>query len=660
MGEFNVLKNVAGRSLLYGNTVYFTESGESVPYILVHSGNSKNFLFMRKYATADKVSYFAEATDLGVSDSERIYENHTLDNFMKNDFYGRFTKEWQRIFVDNSVVVTRASDGLQYSIKRKVFAPSATELGVGEQTNGTVPTESPFGAYRYFSTNAQNKRKCQVGGSNGNYVEWWTRSKNNHTGNTFNYYALSIDKNGGYDTGTWQINSHYVRPVISINENVTVLSSNGEWRIIPNLPPETPSGSIKRITVRNGEQFEISWKQSVDEDGPTEPKYLVQASIDSGEWVDVVETKETVYAKILSYKEADASVKYRVCAYDNYQNASEFVEIADVVVVNNLPPSAPSFITVTGKYKNESVAVTWGNATDEDENLKGYNVYRSVDNGSYSLVSETATNVFRETAGNWETVKYKVHSIDEIGDESIEYVESAVSLSDKITMSVDISEDSGIQEGSVITHETEENEASTTLKFVISDTQEGGLYTGSAIIDNKELLGYFQDISAGEVEFDIPIELWRTISNGTHSIVIEVDDRYGFRIEKTVSFEKQTKVAVFTLAEPVTIESDSVVRKYLINVEGNLPEGSSLVVEVTNNANDSSPVWQTVPAEMINSGSFAVFGNTSAANGNAFNFRVKAHRGTAKEKCYISSVNGMFGENIFEYILARLDALEGG
>lgn len=83
-------------------------------------------------------------------------------------------------------------------------------------------------------------------------------------------------------------------------------------------------------------------------------------------------------------------------------------------------------------------------------------------------------------------------------------------------------------------------------------------------------------------------------------------------------------------------------------------------MQVTNNANDTTPVWQTVTPAELNSGSFVEFANKTVANGNAFNYIVKADRGTATGDCYISSVNGMFGQNMFEYILNRLDALEGG
>lgn len=656
---YDVLKNVVGSSLLYGNTVYFTESGESVPYILVQPGNTNNFLFLRKYAPADKVEFFAEAADLGTTDSERIYEGHTLDKFMTETFYGRFTAEWQRIFVENSIAVTRASDGLTYSIKRKVFAPSATELGVAEQSNGTVPTESPFGAYKNFQTNAQNKRKCQLGSSNGDNVEYWTRSKNNHVGNTFNYYALTIDENGDYDTGSWQRNKFYTRPVISINENVTIINEGSSWRVIPNLPPEKPTVSTRKFTVRNGEPFDLNWNAVVDSDGPTVPKYRVQAMIDSGSWYTVLESTDTSFSKTFAYREVESEINYRVQSFDDYNNASDWISLAVVTVSNNLPPSGPSYITVNGKYKGESISVTWGAATDEDGNLQGYKVYRSVNNGAYALVNTTASTVFRETAGDWNTVKYKVHAYDESGEESTDYKESSVSLSTRVTMSVVISEDSDITNGSTVSFLPSSKERDMEIKFVLSDTVSGGEYN-AFLFDGDGSILVLPNISTGNHSFVIEQAYWRTILNGAHSFSIVVENEEGYTVSADLNFEKNTTGVYLTLAEPVVVDSENIVDKFSLNIVGSLPEGITYNIMVTNNANDIDPIWQQVSSTQINTGEFVLFDNTYNENGNAFNFIIEVSRGTATEECYISSINGIFGRDIFEYIFARIEALEAG
>lgn len=665
MPEYKVLKDVVGSSLLYGNTVYFTESGESVPYILVHQGNNDNYLFMRKYAPNDKVAFFEEAAEFGTTDSERIYEGHTLDKFMSNTFFNRFTATWQNIFVNNYINVTRASDGLAYTISRKVYAPAATELGIEEQSNGTIPSESAFGAFSYFRSSAKSKRKCRKGNSDGDYVEWWTRTKNNHVGNTFNYYAISIRTNDDlvdkdYDTGSWMKNPRYVRPIISINENVTVYYENSSWKVFPNLPPEKPKAEERFITLKNGETYSLSWSASADNDGPAAPKYRLQKKVDSNDWVTVTETSETSFEKVLAYKEAESSIQYKVQAFDAYNNASDFAYLAHISVVNNLPPDAPSYIAVNGKYKYESIAVSWGNATDEDGNLQGYKVYRSINNGAYALVKTTASTVFRETAGDWDTVKYKVHAYDKSGEISTEYKEATVLLSNRITMSVAVAQDSEITNGGVYSHSASDAEEGYTLKITLSDSVEGESYAAVVSCDGSLILGAIDNAPIGDLTFDISKEVWQRLSNGTHDITITVENSSGHTVKTDLTFEKQTTGAFITLAQPVLIDSEEAVTKFLINVIGSFPEGSTLSVSVTNNANDDVPVWQNVSNSEINTNEFIEFTNKTVENENAFNFRVIAERGTATESGSISSINGMFGRNLFEYIFERLDALEAG
>ena len=63
--------------------------------------------------------------------------------------------------------------------------------------------------------------------------------------------------------------------------------------------------------------------------------------------------------------------------------------------------------------------------------------------------------------------------------------------------------------------------------------------------------------------------------------------------------------------------------------------------EVTNNALDSSPVWQDATTE-VKKGVNIVFENKTATNGAAFNFRVSVERGESGEGGYIEAVSGAF------------------
>lgn len=655
--EYKVLKDVVGNDLLYGNTVYFTESGESVPYILVSGGNADNYLFMRQYAPKDKVEFFAEAADIGTTDSERIYEGHTLDKFLNGTFFNRFSAAWQRAFVEQKITVTRASDGKAYTIPRKVFAPSATQLAIEKSDDGTVPSEG--GTYTYFNTSAKSKRRCRLADGNGDYVEWWTRSKNNHEGNFVNYYAVSIEKDGTYDATAWQKNARYTRPVLSINEDVTIVKDGTQWRVIPNLPPELSAQTRRVYTVKSGDTVELSWNGANDDDGPSAVKYRLQMRKDAGEWETVCETTETSFSKVLAYKEVLETIDFRVQAFDAYNNYSDFAVIANISVVNNVPPSAPSYLTVSGKYKGEQITVAWGNATDEDDNLSGYKLYRSVDNAEYKLVCSTSANVWRETAGDWNKVKYKVCAYDPY-TVSEEYKEAALTLKPRITMNLYISDDSEIQYDEYYETLVDEAEQGKKLIYELEDTSDDETYLVIVTLDDEILIASNGNASKGTLEFDISKELWQSISNDSHLIRITVKNSAGDTVEDEFYFEKYTMGIVVSLKEPVVVNSSEVVSKFLLNIKGDIPEDVDLTVEVTNNANDDEPVWQEVTSNEINSNSFVDFENDTVQNGNAFNFKVTVDNSSSGSTGYISSINGMFGQNLFEMIFSRLDALEGG
>lgn len=75
--------------------------------------------------------------------------------------------------------------------------------------------------------------------------------------------------------------------------------------------------------------------------------------------------------------------------------------------------------------------------------------------------------------------------------------------------------------------------------------------------------------------------------------------------------------------------------------EARIPDDAKFKAEVTNNALDSSPVWQDATTE-VKKGVNIVFENKTATNGAAFNFRVSVERGESGEGGYIEAVSGAF------------------
>ena len=130
---------------------------------------------------------------------------------------------------------------------------------------------------------------------------------------------------------------------------------------------------------------------------------------------------------------------------------------------------------------------------------------------------------------------------------------------------------------------------------------------------------------------------FQKILNGTHTITIEVSDGKA-SAAFTATFTKAVHKATITLKTPLAVSGD--ITAAVMSVVGQIPAGAVYKVEATNNAKDTSPVWQDVTAE-AKSGANIVFKNKTAVNGAAFNFRITAERGTSAGG-YISGVSGAF------------------
>lgn len=130
---------------------------------------------------------------------------------------------------------------------------------------------------------------------------------------------------------------------------------------------------------------------------------------------------------------------------------------------------------------------------------------------------------------------------------------------------------------------------------------------------------------------------FQKILNGTHTITIEVSDGKA-SATFTATFTKAVHKATITLKTPLVVSGD--ITAAVMSVVGQIPAGAVYKVEATNNAKDTSPVWQDVTAE-VKSGANIVFTNKTAANGAAFNFRITVERGTSAGG-YISGVSGAF------------------
>ena len=131
---------------------------------------------------------------------------------------------------------------------------------------------------------------------------------------------------------------------------------------------------------------------------------------------------------------------------------------------------------------------------------------------------------------------------------------------------------------------------------------------------------------------------FQRILNGNHTITVEVSDGKE-TVSTSATFTKAVHAASVTLTTPLAVDGDITVA--VLQVTGSIPDDAKFKAEVTNNALDSSPVWQDATTE-VKKGVNIVFENKTATNGAAFNFRVSVERGESGEGGYIEAVSGAF------------------
>ena len=131
---------------------------------------------------------------------------------------------------------------------------------------------------------------------------------------------------------------------------------------------------------------------------------------------------------------------------------------------------------------------------------------------------------------------------------------------------------------------------------------------------------------------------FQRVLNGSHTLTVEVSDGKE-TTSASATFTKSVTSATVTLTTPLAVDGDITVA--VLQVTGSIPDDATFKVEVTNNANDPSPVWQDATVE-VKKGVNIVFTNSTAANGAAFNFRVSISRGASGTGGYIEAVSGAF------------------
>ena len=500
----------------------------------------------------------------------------------------------------NNTVTTRSD---------AVFLLSLTELGQSHTYANVEGSALPIAS------------TLQIAYQGGSATTQWTRSpRTSSTG-----YAWWLTSNGNVDD-FYCTGAYGSRPAFTLPSSLYV-SDDGS--VFQNTAPSTPASISVPQSINGGTSITVSWAASTDAEDNLEG-YIVERQTDGGSWSQIYQGSATSTSNTVAF--GTESVAYRVKAYDSAGLESGWRTSSTVTVTNNRAPGAPGSITVPAVVRGGSnLAISWTQASDSDGNLSGYELERQVDGGSWTQIYKGSGLAYTDTiTSGWNTVAYRVRAYDTYNSTS-SYVTSETRTVDNnnlptVTSSTASGSDLGTKtEGFDLTYSVDDADGDTvTVKEYLDDVLKR---TYTATLEQSNTV---QCVTAAN---------WQKVLNGQHTIKVVANDGKADSTPYTVTFTKAVYEASITLAEP--LDADDTITVMVLNILGSIPADADLEVLVTNNANDTEPVWEDATQDVKN-GNNHVFTNQTATNGFAFNFKVTVSRGSSNTGGYISNIGGAF------------------
>ena len=397
---------------------------------------------------------------------------------------------------------------------------------------------------------------------------------------------------------------------------------------VNSAPSAPPSITVPEI-IRGGEDTAIMWDTVTDPDGNLDG-YIVQRSYDGGTaWNQVYQGRSN--STNISVPFGTKTIMFRVCAYDTYGKKSGWTTSPNRVVINNRAPAAPPSISVPlSPSGGDKLTITWTASTDADNNLAGYALERQWDGaGSFEQIFKGNALSYQDTIpkGERTSVIYRVRAYDTL-DAYSTYTTAPSRTIDNNTAPViacDLSGDLG------------EKSEGFSVPYTVSDAEQQEVTVVERVGDLVKRT--YKATLDQQNTFEVTGEYFQRILNGAQIVQIVATDSAGKSSTLELTFTKAVHKAVITLSEPLAVEEQITVA--VLSITGDIPADVTQLIELTNNGNDDSPVWEDATAD-VKAGRNHPFTNKTQTNGWAFNFRVTVERGESREDGNIVSIQGGF------------------
>lgn len=590
-----------------GSIIKLKENGTLVDFYVAKHDYESSLNGAGRTLVVRKDTYDDRVWDSG---NVNAYASSDLDSWFNSTYKNMLDADIRSLIGTTKIRYTPGNgNNTVGTLERAIFALSLTELGQSHSYANTEGSALPIAS------------TLRIAYHNGSATTQWTRSPN--TSNTNNAWRLGSDGHiSNHNCG----NSNGSRPAFTLPSSLYV-SDDGS--VFQNTAPSTPASISVPNSIDGGSTITVSWGTSTDAEGNLEG-YIVERQVDGGSWSQIYQGTATSTTNTVAF--GTNTVAYRVKAYDAAGLESGWKTSSTVTVTNNRAPGAPGSLTVPAVVRGGSnLAISWTAASDSDGNLSGYELERQVDGGSWTQIYKGSALAYTDTiTAGWNTVAYRVRSYDSYNATST-YVTSETRTVDNnaipvITSSTTSGTDLGTKEDGF------------DLTYTVTDA-DNDTVTVKEYLDDVLKRTYTATLGQSNTVQCVTVANWQKVLNGAHTIKVVANDTKADSTPYTVTFTKAVYEASITLAEPM--DADDTITVMVLNVLGSIPADADLEVLVTNNANDTEPVWEDATQDVKN-GNNHVFTNQTAANGFAFNFKVNVGRGTSNTGGYITSIGGAF------------------
>ena len=617
------MANVRLGAKAVGSTVKIKVNGTVKDFIIIHQGKPSSVYDDSCNGTWLLMKDIYTTCTFGNNNS---YKDSSIHTYLNGTFYNLIDSDIRAAIKQVKIPYLNGTGGGDGSLatganglSTKVFLLSGYEVGFTTSDDRNFPKDGIRLAYFGSGSGGNSKRVAYNGSST---AMWWLRSP--HTNNYGSVWAVNTE--GYYDAGRWNYHSCGVRPALILPSTLLV---SDDGTVSTNTAPSTPWNISVPSSIMGGTNISISWAKSSDAESNL-AGYKVERSTDGGwSWGRIYQGTATSTTDNVAF--GTTSVMYRVKAYDTEGLESGWRTSSRVTVVNNNAPSAPPSIAVPKDVKGGStLVISWTAASDSDGNLSGYILERSTDGGfAYMQVYKGDALTYTDTiTKGWSTVMYRVKAYDTDGMES-DYTTSAIrTVRYNVAPAINASSTS-----------LGEKNAPFNFGYTVTDA-DGDTLTVTEKLDGKIANTRTGVASGTALTFEQVADAagFQRVLNGSHTLTVEVSDGKE-TTSASATFTKTVHAASVTLTTPLAVDGDITVA--VLQVTGSIPDNAVFKAEVTNDANDPSPVWQDATTE-VKKGMNIVFTNSAATNGAAFNFRVSVSRGASGTGGYIEAVSGAF------------------